>query len=131
MPRYTFVCEGCGERSERVMTFAEHDEWRESDHLHSIICLGMWEQVLDFRYGRPMPEHYSPALGRPVSSSRDFHDGLKRQSEAASVRTGIEHNYMTVDPTDPSSAGVNDAGMEATNRRVHNELMDGHRKTFS
>lgn len=46
-------------------------------------------------------EHYSAAVGKVVSSDREFREDLKRASEEASIKTGIPHNFVPVDLEKP------------------------------
>jgi hypothetical protein len=69
-----------------------------------------------------MKEHWNQAVGQYVSNSQDMSEALKRQSEAASVRSGIDHEFVMVDPADMADAsahGVNQDGLEETKRRRH------------
>lgn len=43
---------------------------------------------------------YNPSVGKYISSDREFRDELKRASEAQTLLTGQEHNYVPVDPQD-------------------------------
>lgn len=69
-----------------------------------------------------MPEHYNTAVGEFITSKQQFYDGLKRQSEVASIRTGIDHNYEPLDPSDmaeASSHGVTEEGLDITRKTFH------------
>lgn len=46
-----------------------------------------------------MQEHWSLAVGKPISSMRQFEDELARSSDAATNQTGIEHKYVPCDPS--------------------------------
>lgn len=66
----------------------------------------------------PMQEHYNHSVGAYITNERQFKDQLKIQSEAATLRTGLEHNFVPHDPRDAKdSLGVTDEGLEATYRR--------------
>jgi len=69
-----------------------------------------------------MPEHFNVAVGRPVSSSKQFADELKRKSEEASLRTGMDHNFVPVDVTDMKAVGATDEGLDHT-RKVHHDAI--------
>lgn len=132
MPTYKYECSKCGDERIEVMTFAEHDIFEPGAHLlndevaivsrvyASRLC-GLWEQVYDFSFKRGFTAHYNPSLGHHISSEREASEHLKRQSEEATARTGVDHDYELVDPGEPSSVGVTDQGMDATERR-HREL---------
>jgi hypothetical protein len=90
-------------------------------------CCGLEaERVFgDFAFKR-FAEHYSPAVGKVVSSDREFRDDLKRASEEATIRTGIVHDFQPIDITE--HAPKNLEGLEATHRK-HRELGLTERKT--
>lgn len=70
-----------------------------------------------FSFRRSMPEHFNNSTGQYVSNAMEFTDQLKRQSEAQSIRTGMDHNYVPVDVTEMKALGVTDDGLEETHRR--------------
>lgn len=79
---------------------------------------GRMVRVFSFNQKPMMPEHLNSTTGQVVRSERQFRDQLKRQSEAETVRTGIEHNYVPVDVQDRQTLGVTAEGLDATyNRR--------------
>lgn len=70
-----------------------------------------------------MPEHFNMTLGRPVNNERELRDGLKRLSDDASERNGIEHNmeYLTrSEMADPRAHGVTGEGLEDSQREWRN-----------
>ena len=77
-------------------------------------CLGALKRVYSISFTRPFAEHFNHTVGKPVSSQQQFADELKRASEEASLRTGVEHRYV---PTDPSMLGATQEGMESTYRQ--------------
>lgn len=79
----------------------------------------MSTRVYSFTTGSGMPEHFNNALGEFVSDKRQFYDGLKRQSEVASIRQGFDVDYQPIDPSDmadPSNHGVTEEGLDDTYR---------------
>lgn len=65
-----------------------------------------------------MPEHFNSSTGAVVRNERQFRDQLKVQSEQATLRTGLEHNFVPHDPRDSKQElGVTEEGLEATYRR--------------
>lgn len=79
-------------------------------------CMGVLTRVWGFQQAPGMPEHFNRSVGAVVSSHRQFERELRRASDEATERTGIEHRYVPVDPTDRRALGVTDAGLDATNR---------------
>lgn len=61
-----------------------------------------------------MPAHFNQSAGTYVSNDRELKDAFKAQSEAATERTGIEHNFVPVDPQDTARLGVTTEGLGAT-----------------
>lgn len=78
--------------------------------------------VSSFAIAKSMPDHYNPSTGTHISSHRQHRDELKRQSEARTFQTGIEHNFVPVDPADAKAVyGITEEGLDATRKR-HREL---------
>ena len=110
MPQYQFRCPSC--RSLYTVTEPNHPAPCPS-------CGVSVKRVWTFTTGRGMPEHFNNAIGEHVTNQRAFYDGLKRKSEADSIRTGMEHDYQPVDPSDmrdPSLHGVTEEGLDDTYR---------------
>lgn len=87
-------------------------------------CGGLLLRRASFQFRRGMAPHFNQSTGTYVSSQREFNDGLKRASEAATLRTGMDHNFQPVDVTDMKSLGVTDEGLEETRRRRRAEGLD-------
>jgi len=84
------------------------------------LCLGSATRKFTFNVSGSMKEHWNTAVGQYVSNRQEMDDALKRQSEAASVRTGVDHEFVRVDPADmrdPSAHGVSEDSLEETRRR--------------
>lgn len=79
-------------------------------------CTGELTRLFVIRTNAVMQEHYNPTTNTVISSDRQFSEELKRQSEIASARTGMEHRFEPVDPTDKKALGVTDEGIDASNR---------------
>jgi len=108
---YGYRCRSCG---------LVEDSVRRGDSLGSCFTPGCGGELRrDFsgiRFDKVMQEHYNKTLNRPVSSLRAFDEAMKVESAIASERTGMEHRFERVDPTDKVALGVTDEGMDATNR---------------
>lgn len=107
---YHYRCSICGE--EAVST-------RRGDRLHRV-CAGCGSteplrRVFGFSLKPAMAEHFNNAVGKPVSSMRQFSDELKRQSDQASMETGIEHRYVPIEPGDHETAGATNQGIHERN----------------
>jgi hypothetical protein len=113
MPEYQYRCKGCSR------LFASGDR---SDVTRCPYCQTGATRVFAFYTGTGMKEHWNTAVGRYVSNRHDMDEALKRQSDEASVRTGIDHQYEYISPAemaDPSAHGVSEDGLEETRRRHH------------
>lgn len=57
-----------------------------------------------FNTSTGMKEHWNVAAGEYVSNRQQLDEAFKRQSEAASARTGIDHEFVRVDVADMHDA---------------------------
>lgn len=113
MPQYEFKCPECQHR----YTVEDKDgPWYCLNHKYG--PSPRLKRVFGFSLVKPMQEHYNPTTGTVVSNSRQFRDGLKVASDRETARTGIEHNYVEVDPTDAKALGVTEEGLDTTARRL-------------
>lgn len=103
MTLYEYRCQDCGHR---VLS----DEC--ADEICTVCCGARGQRIWSFSNATIMHEHMNTTLGEPVSSMRQFKDGLKRKSEEATARTGIPHNFQPIDPTDKKALGVTDEGIK-------------------
>ena len=88
------------------------------------LCLGRAIRKFTFYTASSMQEHFNTAVGEYVSNRQQMDDALKRQSEQASLRTGVDHEYVRVDPSDMRDArahGVSEDSLEPT-RRLQRDL---------
>lgn len=116
MPRYSFRCVQCGNED---VAFTDYLGIGHHHPQPCPLCGGRLSRMASFYYNKPMQAHYNPSLGHHVSNSREFKDGLKRASDEESLRTGMSHNYIEVDPTDAKSCGVTSEGLEEQQRAWH------------
>ncbi len=64
-------------------------------------CPGCRYKTVMFPASNPTFEpHFNHAVGRYVTSDRDFRDALKQCAERNSVATGMDHNYEPRYPSD-------------------------------
>lgn len=115
MAVYEFSCKTCS-RDHSVVGLHEKEamESRISNGFAICDCGGEISRIYSFSFKRSMPAHYNQSAGTYVSNERQLHDSFKAQSEAASIRTGIEHNFTPVDPQDTERLGVTTEGLGAT-----------------
>lgn len=75
----------------------------------------MYRDYSSVQLARPaMQEHLNTTTGTVVRTMSQFEDDLKRKSEEATLRTGIEHKFV---PHMPSEApGVTGEGIDESNR---------------
>lgn len=108
-------CTGCGNRTEE---FGDVGIGCYVDPICNI-CGGRLQRIASFFFHRSMPEHYNNATGTYVNNERNFKDDLKRKSEEATIRTGMEHNFVPVDLREKEALGVTDEGLHEQTRRLH------------
>lgn len=116
MTQYNYRCSRCKQ------LFATETR---ADATTCPLCLGNAIRKFSFNVSGSMKEHWNTAVGQYVSNRQEMDDALKRQSEAASVRTGVDHEFVRVDPADmadPRAHGVSEDGLEETRRRQHDLL---------
>lgn len=101
MPFYEFYCPECGVSYER----------QSRTPIPCALCATVVKRRYSFTFRMPTDAHYNSSVGEYVRNDREFRDALKRKSEANSVATGIDHNYVPVDPYDTRSLGVTDEGL--------------------
>lgn len=77
-----------------------------------------WGRVYSLSVHRPMADHWNNTTGQVVGSMREFKEQLKRKSEEATLKSGIEHNYEPIDYSDFAHViEASDAqGLDDTNR---------------
>lgn len=95
-------------------------------------CLyGPLHRVFSFSYSLPFKEHFNAAAGTVVSSRTQHADLLKAQSEAETLKTGVEHKYVPVDPADAKAVyGIKDDVLaQVREDRAKHDLASG--KTIS
>lgn len=101
MPAYSFRCTYCGEPEEIVQSIT-------SDPIFPPVCRYCGVPMKrDYRADSPRvttnvvyPEHFNPAVGRYVTSERDFADALKAGAEESFRQTGIESNRVPMHPSE-------------------------------
>lgn len=110
MPVYEFTCTECDDVSELTCTMQEYTNAKE----FRCICGGLLKRVFSFSIKPTMPEHYNNSAGQYISNEKQLKDVFKVQSEQATERTGIEHNFVPVHPDDREKLGVTSEGLRET-----------------
>lgn len=105
--KYAYRCPVC--RGEIL-----HDE--PHDRLNAICrsCGAQeFKRVFSFSMAIPFKEHFNAATGQVVSSKTKHADILKAQSETETIRSGVEHKFVPVDPADAKTVyGIKDDVLE-------------------
>lgn len=106
MPYYTYECpeHDCfdvqfpfGEAPETVKCSVE-EEYATGNDKELLPCgLDAKRIFSGVNMAQVMQSHYNESTGTVVSSKRQHSDDLKRRSEEATLRTGIEHNFVPMD----------------------------------
>lgn len=118
MPTFDYRCTQCGHVIED-----QYFPIREpQSSIPCPLCHARAKKILQFpAIKRTMSDHFNATLGRPVSSERDFRNGLSEASDKASIRAQREVSYSPVDLRDKAAVGVNDEGLDQTRRRERAE----------
>lgn len=115
MPEYQYRCDSCGSTVALLSR----------DNIPPCPTCGLsTKRQWGFNHVRGIQPHYNRSINQWVENKNEFYDGLKRQSEEHSIRTGIEHDYQPIDPTDmkdPAAHGVTEEGLEVSRRTLHDE----------
>jgi putative FmdB family regulatory protein len=92
---YSYRCDGC-----KRLFNTEH----RGDSTTCPDCNGQAVRKFTFNTSPGLKEHFNIAAGEYVSNQHQLDDAFKRQSEAASARTGIDHEFVRVDVADMHDA---------------------------
>lgn len=114
MPVYDYKCPMCGLLAQQRRSIHDNGPLPKCPQCNTPLIR---DYGAGFAYVRPMQPHFNTSVGHYVSNKRQFLDSLKAASDEASTRLGMEHRYVESDPTDTSSLGVTEEGMEETYRR--------------
>lgn len=113
MPEYQYKCGSC----RVVFTTLSRTEIPPCP-----VCKQPSRRDFVFQFRPDLPEHFNHSIGSYVSNERELRDAIKRKSDEASERNGIEHNleFLTrADLMDPSAHGVTDEGLDDTRKEWH------------
>lgn len=111
MPDFKFSCQTCGS------TCSEYFPIQDGPSPFPHDGCGMFQRVWTVpNLKRAMTAHWNPSVGQYISSEQEFNEALKRGSEEMSRKTGMDHNFVAVDPNDTKSLKVNEDNLEATHR---------------
>jgi predicted nucleic acid-binding Zn ribbon protein len=118
MPVYQFHCKQCDWRLDVVCSIDTYTSLgysnRASEKRSCAKCGAQTARVFNFSVKTMVPEHFNRSAGEYVTGERQLRDAFKRQSEAATIRTGIEHNFVPIDLADKKALGVTDEGLSET-----------------
>lgn len=120
MPLYAYRCSSCQSPTTIQTSIANYEEHYMGSRPPCQACgSGTLHRTYEpFPMKMPIPDHYSPTVGRHVSGERDFREALRVASASATERTGIEHNFQPVDMRDPA-LNPNPEKVEVDNRTRH------------
>lgn len=110
MPIYEYKCPKC---DTRVLS-------PKRDNQLTVVCKNCAEfithqRVFSFTFRPLMHEHYNHTVHKPVSDMKQFAAELRKQSDLATERTGIEHSYVPVEHGDTAALGVTNEGIDEAN----------------
>jgi hypothetical protein len=94
MALYEYQCRTCGQVDS--ITHPIEPDWNPPQNMGECPngCGTILRRVYTLQIAKVMQEHYNSSVGKTVSSMRGYKDDLKRASEAATLKTGIPHNYV-------------------------------------
>jgi predicted RNA-binding Zn-ribbon protein involved in translation (DUF1610 family) len=110
MPVFEFLCDSCGQ----ILSL------QRGDRMPCPNCGLTARRRFSFNRQTMFQDHYNTSVGKYVTSDQQFRDELKRGSEAATLRTGLEHHYEPVEFADRAAFGITDehiAALEPTKKR--------------
>lgn len=118
MPTYEYVCKHDGWRLDVELTVSGYDDSpyrnRDSPERQCKECGEPTARLFSFSERNDLPPHFNQSAGQYVTGQKSLDDSFKRQSELQTARTGIDHNYVAVDPRDKDRLGITDEGLGAT-----------------
>lgn len=118
-PQYDYRCEDCGSivtRDFREATFIAQCASMQCDDATRMFKR-TYTSAPAYRQG-DIDAHFNQALGKPISSMRQFRSELSRASDDASAHTGIDHKYAPVEYGDKQAAGIDSDHLADTTRKV-------------
>lgn len=126
MPAYDYRCTACGLVKEVVCMSgaplkAHLDQ--NAEPCPREMCSGTLKRRYSFRQTAPFEPHYNVSQGAYVSSRRELEDNARRASEAATARTGVDHDFTVRDAwvEGRDAFGAGDEGLEESNQRRREE----------
>jgi hypothetical protein len=114
---FLFRCPGCR------LTFVTLSR---TDIPRCQVCNTDSKRVYSFNPRLSMPEHFNHSAGAYVTNERTLRDAFKEQSDLASERNGIEHNYeylSRAEMADPTAHGITGEGLDETQRAWHDDAL--------
>lgn len=121
MPVYDYRCALCGTLAQQRRSIHDNGPLPQCPTCRAPMTR---DYSLGFGVITPMQPHFNLSVGHYVTNKRQFTDSLKAASDEASERLGHEHRFVEIDPTDTSSLGVTEDGMDETYRRRRNSGQD-------
>ena len=112
MAEYQYRCNRC----QRLFASGQR-----ADAMTCPDCYGHAPRKFSFNVAVSMKEHWNTAVGQYVSNRREFEDGLKRKSEEASTRLGIDHEFVPLSPAEMADASAHGADEGALERQRKTE----------
>jgi DNA-directed RNA polymerase subunit RPC12/RpoP len=109
-PSFEYQCDSCG----TILSL------QRGDRISCPNCGLTAKRRFSFNRQSMFQDHYNNAVGRYVTNDRQFRDELKKGAEAATQRTGLEHNYEPVDVGDRAAYGITEehiAALEPTYKK--------------
>jgi len=110
---YAYKCRRCGLQ---VDSSVRADTIGPCTRDYPIACSGELTRLFQVTVEPAMQEHFNSTTASVISSSRQFDEEMKRQTDIQSARLGMDVQYERVDPSNKAALGVTDEGIDASNR---------------
>lgn len=121
MAIYAYRCRTCGNekdsttRGDTLGPCPGRVLYQDDERVERQQCDGELRRQFIIRTEAVMQEHWNKTLNRPIGSNKQFDEALRRESDIASLRTGMAHKFERCDP-DKKALGVTEEGMDSTNK---------------
>lgn len=96
MAVYEYACDECGD------FLAQYPMGEAEPEVECAGCGEMRPRRYSMAPTQIMHEHWNMSAQAPISSRRQYDAMLREQSDKASERLGLEHNFQSIDIHDPA-----------------------------
>lgn len=116
MPLYEYRCPDCNDIFHKQCSIADSAELP-----YCPDCGVRMKQRFGFAYHADYREHFNTTTGSMITSKKQFRNELKVLSEKATLETGVYHDFVPADLSNPRDLGVTSEGLEESFRTRRND----------